>query len=240
MRVTPAGVLRLFGQQGRTCTALHAQHLCSASNNHVFLGAAKFVTPRAFASAAGSKIANTLKAELKHEEENVEQSKEIKAFLKDSTWKFVDAEGNVNMMLEKEAGSKIVQIEWQLTSPFDPSADEGGEPQQEATDFSVTVQNKDKNVGITFYCSTQAGEDHRYVIGNVRSFSSAEEKDSVSAYNGPEFEDVEEKLQEALDEYLLEMGVDGSVCDFIDAMALDKEQREYVRWLKNTLKFTDA
>jgi len=30
------------------------------------------------------------------------------------------------------------------------------------------------------------------------------------------------------------------VCDFIDAMALDKEQREYVRWLKNTKDFLEA
>merc|ERR1711865_575996 len=116
---------------------------------------------------------------------------------------------------------------------------EGGEEDQgdqEATDFVVTVEGE-KAAGISFYCSTQGGEEHRYVIGHVKQYSTAEEKESVSSYNGPDFEDIDDKLQEAFDEYLAEMGMDNEVCDFIDAMALDKEQREYIRWLKLTQKF---
>ena len=136
----------------------------------------------------------------------------------------------------------MVRIEWQLASPFNPNVDAEGDAgfEQEATDFSVTVEHKEKGSGLTFYCSTQTGEDHRYVIGNVKAFSSAEEKDSVSAYNGPEFEDVDDKLQEALDEYLAEVGMNNEVCDFIDASALDKEQREYIRWLKITKDFLES
>jgi len=88
-----------------------------------------------------------------------------------------------------------------------------------------------------FYCSTQPGEDHRYVIGNARTFANADERDSASAYNGPEFEDLDDKLQETFDEYLAEVGMSVEVCDFVDAMALDKEQREYIRWLKTAKAF---
>merc|ERR1711972_823734 len=124
--------------------------------------------------------------------------------------------------------------------PFDPDMDaEGEEAPQEATEFSVQVENK-SGAGMTFFCSTQPGEDHRYVIGNVRSYANAEQKDSVTAYNGPDFEDLDDKLQEALDEYLAELGMGGEVCDFVDAMAVDKEQREYVNWLSATKKFLDA
>lgn len=198
---------------------------------------------RAFASAAGSKVVKTLTGEIKHEEEQYEQAKEISKFLKVSDFKLVESDGDVNMMLEKEFGDKVVRIEWQLTSPFDPNSDaEGGEEggfEQEATDFCITIEGKSKSSGISFYCSTQTGEDHRYVIGNVKSFSSPEEKDSVSGYNGPEFEDIDEKLQEAFDEYLGEVGMNNEVCDFIDAVALDKEQREYIRWLKKAKEFLE-
>merc|ERR1711972_628955 len=108
---------------------------------------------------------------------------------------------------------------------------------QESTDLSITCEDKKSGAGITFYCSTQPGEDHRYVIGNVKAFANAEEKDSITSYNGPEFEDLDDKLQEAFDEYLAELGMSSEVCDFVDAMAVDKEQREYVRWLKNCKTF---
>merc|ERR1712151_1238328 len=144
-------------------------------------------------------------------------------------------------MLEHEAGDKVVRIEWQLSSPFDPTGEADGEEgfDQEATDFSVTVESKSKGSGLAFFCSTQTGEDHRYVIGNVKTFASAEEKDSMSGYNGPEFEDLDDTLQEAFDEYLAEVGMSGEICDFIDATALDKEQREYVQWLKKAQSFLE-
>lgn len=199
---------------------------------------------RSFASAAVTKVVKTLQGEIKHETEQYEQPKEIKDFLKTSDFKLIETDGDVNMILERENGDKVVRIEWQLTSPFDPSADmEGGEGEEdgfggpEATDFCVTVESKTSGSGVIFYCSTQAGEDHRYVVGNVKSFATVEEKELASGYNGPEFEDIDEKLQEVLDEYLAEAGMRSELCDFIDAMALDKEQREYIRWLKLTQKF---
>jgi len=200
---------------------------------------------RGAGGTAASKVVQTLASEIKHEEGQYEQAKEIKKFLKKTEFKFVDTDGDVNVMLEREVGDKVVRIEWQLTSPFDPEADaegaEGGEGNQpEATDFCVTVEGKAGGAGLSFYCSTQTGEDHRYVIGNVKSFASAEEKESVSGYNGPEFEDIDDKLQEAFDEYLAEVGMNNEVCDLIDAMALDKEQREYIRWLKNAKKFLES
>jgi len=193
---------------------------------------------RGAAGAAASKVVKTLGSEIKHEEEQYEQAKEVKAFLKKTEFKLVDSPGDVNMVLERALGDKNVKVEWQLSSPFNPDemeGEEGGESfDQEATDFMVSVETKEKGAGVTFYCSTQTGEDHRYVIGNVKAYGNAEERDSVSAYTGPEFEDVDENLQEAFDEYLAELGVNNEVCDFIDAYALDKEQQEYIRWLKIT------
>merc|ERR1712190_142737 len=146
------------------------------------------------------------------------------------------------MSLERDVGDNVVRIEWQLSSPFDPEAfGEEGEDHEahEATDMSVTCENKTTGAGMTFYCSTQTGEDHRYVIGNVKTFASTEERDSGSSYHGPDFEDLDDKLQEAFDEYLGELGMGSDVCDFVDAMAVDKEQREYVNWLKNAKTFLE-
>lgn len=206
------------------------------------VGSVRAAPPRALRhfAAASEQLAKCLQGEIKHEDENYKQSKEIAAFLKSSPFKFVEDDGDVNMMLTREVGGNTVKIEWQLSSPFDPDADmEGGEAEQQATDISVTVESKANGSGLMFYCSTQPGEDHRYVIGNVRAFANAEERDSASAFNGPEFDDLDDKLQEAFDEYLAEVGMSVEVCDFVDAMALDKEERDYIRWLKTAKSFVE-
>jgi len=199
---------------------------------------------RCFSMPSMAKVAKDLQAEISHEQEQYQQAKEIQKFLKSTDFKLVETEGDVNMQLERTVGDKQVTIEWQLTSPFDPTADvEGGDQdagaEYEATDFCITLESKSSGAGVSFYCSTQTGEDHRYVIGNVKSFASKEEKESMSAYNGPEFEDIDEKLQESLDELLAEAGISTELCDFVDAMALDKEQREYIRWLSNLKEFME-
>mmetsp|Transcript_6620 Transcript_6620/g.16224 ORF Transcript_6620/g.16224 Transcript_6620/m.16224 type:complete len:229 (+) Transcript_6620:80-766(+) len=192
-------------------------------------------------SSAGPKVAKVLDSEIKHEDEQYEQQKEIQNFIKNSGFEFSETPGDVNMTLTKKVGSKTVKIEWQLSSPFDPEQmDEevGGGGNPEATDMVISVEN-DAGAGLSFYCSTQTGEDHRYVIGQVKAYASSAERDSTTSYNGPEFEDLDDKLQEALDEYLAEIGMSNDICDFVDAVALDKEQREYVRWLKTTKAFVE-
>jgi len=193
---------------------------------------------RAFTSAVGSKIVKVLDAEIGHEKEQYEQAKEITKFLKDGPYKLEESEGDVNMSLVRELDGKIVRIEWQLSSPFEAGMD--GEEEQgktsDSTEFSVTVESKKTGAGLTAFCTTEDGEDHRFVIGSVRVYSK-EQKDLASAYNGPDFEDLDDKLQEAVDEYLAEIGLNDEVCNFIDASALDKEQREYMGWLAGMRKF---
>lgn len=200
------------------------------------------VSARAISNAASGKVAKVISAELQHEEGNYEQAKEIQSFLKSTPFKLVDKPADVNMVLEREMDGKVVKIEWQLMPPFDPEGDAGGEEgveEHEATELSVSVENKSTGAGLMFYCSTQTGEEHRYVIGNIKAYASAEERDNMSAYNGPDFEDLDDKLQEAFDVYLAELGMSSEVCDFVDQMAVDKEQREYVRWLQTTKAFLE-
>lgn len=229
----------------RRALALNGRHclpkLSQLSANARPLGLSLGMHP--FSSTAGGKVAKVLGQEIQHEEEQYEQAKEIKKFLKDTPFKLEEGDGDVNMSLARELGGNTIRIEWQLSSPFDPNMEPEGEGQDmepDSTDFSVTIEKTGGGPGMIFYCSTQAGEDHRFVIGNVQSFTSAEMKTSPSSYNGPDFEDLDDKLQESLDEYLAECGMNDDVCNFIDAMALDKEQREYTNWLKDVKKFLEG
>ena len=203
---------------------------------------------RFMSGAAVSKLHNIIKSEHQMEKEQYEQIENIKTFLKDHPqWKLNDTEGDVTLKMNKTMGDKTVTLEWQLVSPFgsdfgDMNEEANPEAQEptESTDFTITIQDKAGERGLIYYCQTAAGEGHRYMIGNVRSFASAAERESDSAYNGPDFEDLDDSLQESFDEFLAEAGINDEVCDFIDASAVDKEQREYMRWLKNVDSFIQA
>jgi complement component 1 Q subcomponent-binding protein len=200
--------------------------------------------------AAVSKLHNIVKSEHQMEKEQYEQIESIKKFMKDyPQWKLTETEGDVSMKMSKSMADKDVIIEWQLVSPFGSdfgdANEEGTENQEEempaeTTDFTITIQDKSGERGLIYYCQTTAGEGHRYMIGNVRSFASAAERDATSSYNGPDFEDLDDSLQESFDEFLAEAGITDEVCDFVDASAMDKEQREYMRWLKNVESFIQA
>mmetsp|Transcript_67080 Transcript_67080/g.160789 ORF Transcript_67080/g.160789 Transcript_67080/m.160789 type:complete len:227 (+) Transcript_67080:115-795(+) len=188
--------------------------------------------------SAAAKVSKVLSAEIKGEEEQYEKPKEVTQFLKSSAYQLVEKEGDVNIMLTKEVDGKEVRIEFQLMSPTYMEEEEGGDS-NDATEFTVIVEEKAAKKGMTFYCSTLSGEDHRFTIGQVATHASAEEAESDTRYQGPDFEDLDEQLQESLDEYLAELGVSNDLCDFIDQMALDKEQREYIRWLKSVKSFIE-
>merc|ERR1711916_384490 len=118
-----------------------------------------------------------------------------------------DVDGDVNMALVRTVDGKTVKIEWQLSSPFDPDTEgaDDAEPAPDSTDFSVTIEEP-KGSGVVFYCSTQSGQDHRFVIGNVSRFSSPEQRDSASTYKGPEFEDLETSCRRHLTSTLRRWG----------------------------------
>ena len=56
-------------------------------------------------------------------------------------------------------------------------------------------------------------------------------------YEGPNFEDLEENLQEAFFEYLHERGITYDFARYLFNFAIDKEQREYMNWLKDIKSF---
>jgi hypothetical protein len=56
-------------------------------------------------------------------------------------------------------------------------------------------------------------------------------------YSGPAFGDLDEKLQDAFSAFLGARGVDEAVAEYLVELSIDKEQREYVNWLKRTAAF---
>ncbi|EPR60205.1 mitochondrial glycoprotein [Toxoplasma gondii TgCatPRC2] len=200
---------------------------------------------RAFSSEADSSVEaaskdllKTIQSEIQHEQSTYEQDADLKKFLQTSGWSVAESDNNMMVTLQRQVGSKKVVVEFSCVQSAEAPTEEG--PMPEMSDFTVTITNPDES-GVTFYCSTTQDEEDkfRYCIGQVRFFKNAEEKESLNVYPGPYFEDLDDSFQQGLDEWLAKMGVDPELCDFIDRFSVDKENREYLAWLKKLAQFVE-
>jgi hypothetical protein len=58
-------------------------------------------------------------------------------------------------------------------------------------------------------------------------------------YPGPTLESLDPSLKTAIIDYMEELGVNNELAEFIDLMALDKDQILYTKWLESTKKFLE-
>ncbi|GAB7337486.1 hypothetical protein MBLNU457_g2816t1 [Dothideomycetes sp. NU457] len=104
----------------------------------------------------------------------------------------------------------------------------------------VTRQGKG---ALTISCIADGGE---LEIEDVSAYTKPELADAKTAenefagrnlYTGPPYGDLDEHLQELLESYLEERGINTAMAVFIPAYIDMKEQKEYVRWLGNMKNF---
>ena len=104
-----------------------------------------------------------------------------------------------------------------------------------AIDFNVVVSKTDGSAHLDFDCVTD-GEiiEIRHV-----SYEQYDENNPIlgTAYSGPNFEDLEETVQDKFHDYLEVRGINSDLASYIVEAHLDKEQREYTNWLGNVSKF---
>ena len=56
-------------------------------------------------------------------------------------------------------------------------------------------------------------------------------------YGGPVFDQLEDTLKDAFYEFLGDRKIDNDLAFFVLAYSRDKEQREYMHWLSNVIRF---
>jgi complement component 1 Q subcomponent-binding protein len=104
-----------------------------------------------------------------------------------------------------------------------------------AISFNVVVSKADGSAYLDFDCLTD-GEiiEIRHV-----GFEAFDEENPMigTTYTGPNFEDLEESVQDKFHDYLEERGINADLANYIIEAHLDKEQREYTSWLERVAHF---
>jgi hypothetical protein len=75
-------------------------------------------------------------------------------------------------------------------------------------------------------------------VNNIRLVPTDVAIDTNELYGGPRFDTLSDSVQESFLDYLAERGVSDDLAYFILQQGKEKEQKEYVNWLKQVSRFT--
>lgn len=193
-------------------------------------------TFRSCAAACHSALVESLGEELKYEKDNYAQPEELAAG-PPAGFSLTETDGDTLMSLSKEHKGERVTIDVMVN---DQPEEELVEDQSGALDadvgavFTASVTKGDQS--LVFECKS----DGQYFSVLHVSLEPAGGEEEESAYSGPVYEELDEKLQAHLEHYLAERGVNEELGAYLLPLIHDKEQREYVRWLARVQAFVNA
>ncbi|OEL19189.1 Uncharacterized protein BAE44_0019794 [Dichanthelium oligosanthes] len=111
----------------------------------------------------------------------------------------------------------------------DSNEDEGEKPPQSSIPLTVTITKGDGPV-LEFTCTAYPDEVLIDSLSVTQPFGD-DEKDLI-AYEGPDFNDLDENLQRAFHKYLELRGISPLTTNFLHEYMINKDSREYLLWLR--------
>lgn len=192
---------------------------------------------RSFATygQAVKNLKQVITGEIEHENKEYAQDEGLKAFLDKTGFQLEEKPGKAEVLLTKPLSSGEVVVSFLARSPEvtqEEDVEEDGD-NQSWVDFQASISSGSS--GLIFECSANKGE---LAVNNIVVAQDLKNTDTVSnflnsqqQYRGPDFEGLDEALQNAFLDYLTASGVTGELATFIENYSLDKEQRLYMEWL---------
>ncbi|OJA12074.1 hypothetical protein AZE42_02175 [Rhizopogon vesiculosus] len=205
-------------------------------------------------------LSQKLAEELKYEKEAAVDATEpefLKTFKEQGIWTVHDVLGNDEVTLTRKFGNETVRLMFSIADI--QSAEEDPEYEQEEGEgaedqplhsypvrasFSVTKANAKGSINIDTMCQEGA-----FIIDNMSYYPDAQLGTELTAeadwkrrglYIGPQFDTLDVAVQEEIEKWVQERGINENLAMFIPEYSEYKEQKEYVRWLENVKNFVEA
>ncbi|MQL71176.1 hypothetical protein Taro_003499 [Colocasia esculenta] len=130
---------------------------------------------------------------------------------------------------EDEIKVDVTMFDYAIPVPGDAKTEESGGENMKLHISLVVDVGKDPALGpvLQFICSAWPDAleiEHLHVVQYDRPVS--------CPFMGPRFKDMDDELQEAMQEYLEKRGVDDELAVFLHQYMMNKDRREYVRWME--------
>jgi len=201
-------------------------------------------------------LSQKLQEELNYEQETGGAAADVPQFVKDfqaqGIWTIEDAAGQDEVTLQRKFGNENLRLifsiaDIQPAEEFTP--EEEGEENVEGAVYplraSLSVTKSNGSGALNIDMIVQEGH---FIVDNISFYEDAKVGTELTAeadwkrrglYIGPQFDTLDVALQDEIDAFLQERGVNDPVAHFIPQYAEFKEQKEYVTWLGRLKSFVD-
>ncbi|XWS56622.1 hypothetical protein CRYUN_Cryun09bG0102100 [Craigia yunnanensis] len=153
-----------------------------------------------------------------------------------------DTPGLQTVTLRREYDGELIKVDVHMPDLVtgdeqdegeDDDGDDYEKPSKSSIPLVVTVSKKG-GPSLEFNCTAFPDE----VAIDSLTVRNPDSEDEL-AYEGPDFHDLDENLQKAFHKYLEIRGIKPSTTNYLHEYMINKDSREYLRWLKNLKKFIE-
>ncbi|XP_010534674.1 PREDICTED: uncharacterized protein At2g39795, mitochondrial-like [Tarenaya hassleriana] len=157
-----------------------------------------------------------------------------------------DNPGHQTVTLTREYNGEQIEVVVNTPCPFtgkngedDMEDDDDETPSQRWSESSillVVTVTKKSGLSLEFSCTALPDEIAIDALSVTHPENSSEEP---MAYDGPDFQDLDENLRKSFHKFLEIRGIKASTTNFLHEYMMRKDSREYLLWLKNLKKFIE-
>lgn len=195
---------------------------------------ASFAARGVASSASARDLAKVLAEELAVEEEGYAKPPEV-ASGPPAPFTLSEVPGDTLLSLTRTFQGEEISVDLHVNNqPAQDYGDENTNDDGEALStvaFNTTVTKGGD--ALVFECES----DGTYVSITHISHEPKQGNDSESIYTGPVFDELDETLQTEMRQYLQTRGITEELGEYLRHLIYDKEQREYMGWLKKVHAF---
>ncbi|RDY08790.1 putative protein, mitochondrial [Mucuna pruriens] len=156
-------------------------------------------------------------------------------------FKIIDSPGQQIITLERTYQGEEIKVEVHMPDLVtgeendDDNDNESERTSQSSIPLSISVSKKGGPY-LEFNC---VGYPNEIVIDSL-SVKNPDLAEDQIAYEGPDFQDLDENLQKSFHKYLEIRGIKPSTTNFLHEYMVNKDSKEYLVWLKKLQSFVQA
>ncbi|GMH36566.1 hypothetical protein BSKO_04434 [Bryopsis sp. KO-2023] len=180
------------------------------------------------------KLSETLEAELEHEEESYCEEEVLRKGPPSGFEIKEEVKEEARIVLHKKHGEEDITIEAIFTQQPIPEPDNPDDEESSVSHKSVFSGKIAKGDDI-LHCEFES--DGGYVDVLHAGLEKKGKDPHITAYTGPEFPELDEKLQDNFTTWLEERGIGPELGDYLIQLVHDRELKAYKDWLKSVNAF---